>query len=94
MSKARQTAVDADRKYLANNAYRFDGHDYLAAHLRKRARDRAHTIAREQQYLRLYRPNFGNYKLNKYRHSMARHDGSIKRNTFRSGNKRYHFRQM
>ena len=52
MSKARQTALDADRKYLANNAYRFDGHDYLAAHLRKRARDRMHTIVREQAYLK------------------------------------------
>lgn len=52
MSKARKTAVDRERKYLANNAYRFDGHDYLAAHLRKRTRDRSHTITRELQYLK------------------------------------------
>lgn len=60
MSKARQAAVDADRKYLANNAYRFGGHDYVAAHLRKRARDRMHTIAREQQYLKQY-PRISKY---------------------------------
>ena len=59
MSKARQTALDADRKYLANNAYRFDGHDYLAAHLRKRSRDRMHTIVKEQQYLKKHSSNRG-----------------------------------
>lgn len=60
MSTARQTAVDRERKYLANNAYRFDGDDYLAAHLRKRARVRMHTIVREQQYLKRY-PRISKY---------------------------------
>lgn len=92
MSKARQTAVDRERKYMANNRYGFGGHDYVAAHLRKRARDRMHTIVREQAYMRT--ANFGKYKLNKYRHSMTKHPGTIKRHTFRAGNKRYHFRQM
>ena len=60
MSKARQTAVDRERKYMANNRYGFGGHDYVAAHLRKRARDRMHTIAREQQYLKQY-PRISTY---------------------------------
>jgi hypothetical protein len=88
----RVKAVARERAWMAAHPYAFGGHDYVAAHLRKRARDRMHTIAREQQYMRT--ANFGNYKLNKYRRSMARHDGSIKRVTFRSGKKRYHFRQM
>lgn len=57
MSKARHEAVDRERRFLANHRsipYLFGHTDDVAVHLRRRARDRMHTIAREQQYLRLY----------------------------------------
>jgi hypothetical protein len=60
MSKARQAAVDRERRFLANNRrvpYLFGHTDDVAVYLRKRSRDRMHTIAREQQYMRRYPPS-------------------------------------
>ena len=74
MSKARQQAVDRERYFLGNNQFvpHLFGHtDDVAVYLRKRARDRAHTIAREQQYMRTAK--FGTFKMNKYRSSMTYH---------------------
>jgi len=59
MSKARQEAVDRERRFLANHRnipYLFGHTDDVAVAMRKRARDRMHTIAREQRYLRRYPP--------------------------------------
>ena len=102
MSKARQAAVDRERRFLANNSripYLFGHTDDVAVAMRKRARDRMHTIVREQQYLKLHKPDFGNYKLNKYRRSMTKHDGRVPRRTFRFGKpgggyRRFHFRSL
>ena len=53
----RVQAVARERAWMARNQhipYLFGHTDDVAVHLRKRARDRMHTIAREQQYLRQY----------------------------------------
>ena len=74
MSKARQTAVNRERYFLGNNQFvpHLFGHtDDVAVYLRKRARDRMHTIAREQAYMRI--ANFGNWKHNKYSSTRTRH---------------------
>jgi hypothetical protein len=74
MSKARQAAVDRERRFLANNRrvpYLFGHTDDVAVYLRKRARDRMHTIAREQAYMRT--AQFGQFKLNKYQRSKTRY---------------------
>ena len=100
MSKARQEAVDRERRFLANHRsipYLFGHTDDVAVHLRKRARDRMHTIVREQRYMKTAK--FGNYKLNKYRRSMTKHDGRVPRRTFRfakpgGGYRRFHFRSL
>ena len=63
MSKARQEAVDRERRFLANNRripYLFGHTDDVAVRLRKRARDRMYTISREQQYLKQY-PRISTY---------------------------------
>jgi hypothetical protein len=51
--------------------YLFGHTDDVAVHLRKRARDRMHTIAREQAYMRT--AQFGQFKLNKYQSSKTRY---------------------
>jgi len=74
MSKARQTAVNRERYFLGNNQFvpHLFGHtDDVAVYLRKRARDRMHTIAREQAYMRT--AQFGQFKLNKYQSSKTRY---------------------
>lgn len=63
MSKARQTAVDRERRFLANHRsipYLFGHTDDVAVAMRKRARDRMHTIVREQAYLKQY-PRYSSY---------------------------------
>jgi len=81
MSKARQAAVDRERRFLANNSripYLFGHTDHVAVAMRKRARDRMHTIAREQAYMRT--AQFGQWKPNKYRSSMTYHPSKYKMN--------------
>lgn len=56
----RVKAVARERAWMAAHPYSFEGHDYVAAHLRKRARDRMHTITRELQYLKRA-PRVSNY---------------------------------
>jgi hypothetical protein len=63
MSKARHEAVDRERRFLANRRstpHLFGHTDDVAVYLRKRARDRMHTIVREQQYLKQY-PRISKY---------------------------------
>lgn len=67
----RVKAVTRERAWMAAHPHAFGGHDYVAAHLRKRARDRMHTIAREQAYMRT--AQFGQFKLNKYQRSKTRY---------------------
>ena len=79
----RVQAVARELAFLRRNQhvpYLFGHTDDVAVAMRKRARDRAYTIHREQQYLKLYRPNFGNYKMNKYRSSMTYHPSKYKMN--------------
>ena len=55
----RVQAVARERAFLRrhrNVPYLFGHTDHVAVRLRQRARDRMHTIAREQQYMRLYPP--------------------------------------
>jgi len=56
----RVQAVARERAFLRRNRnvpYLFGHTDDVAVRMRNRARDRMHTIAREQQYMRLYPPS-------------------------------------
>ena len=55
----RVQAVARERAWMARNQhlpYLFGHSDDVASYMRQRARNRMHTIAREQQYMRLYPP--------------------------------------
>ena len=70
----RVQAVARERAWMARNQhipYLFGHTDDVASYMRQRARDRMHTIAREQAYIRT--AQFGQWKLNKYRSSMTHH---------------------
>lgn len=59
MSKARQAAKDRERRFLADHQhipFLFGHTDDVAVAMRKRARDRMHTIHREQMFMRRYPP--------------------------------------
>ena len=70
----RVQAVARERAFLRRNRnvpFLFGHTDDFAVAMRKRARDRMHTIAREQAYMRT--AQFGQWKLNKYRTSKTRY---------------------
>lgn len=69
----RVKAVTRERAWMAAHPYAFGDYDHVAAHLQKRNRDRSHAITRELHYLQWNRPNFGSFKLNKYRRSMTKY---------------------
>ena len=70
----RVQAVARERAWMARNQhipYLYGHTDDVAVYLRNRARDRMHTIAREQAYMRT--AQFGQFRLNKYQSSKTRY---------------------